>query len=176
MAEEREDGSARLLVAVADVDAFVSPGSATDAHARTNTTSVYTVARVFPMLPERLSTDLSSLNEGEDRLAIVVELSVAKDGAVAGSSVSRGLVRNQARLAYDAVAAWLDGETAPPAAVAATPGVEAQLLLQDRIGQALGRAATSGARSRSRPRSRGSSSTASPRRRADRTGRTARRR
>jgi VacB/RNase II family 3'-5' exoribonuclease len=138
VAEERKDGSARLLVAVADVDAAVAPGGAIDDHARTNTTSVYTAAGVFPMLPERLSTDLTSLNADEDRLAIVVDLSVGPDGGVAESSVYRALVRNRAKLAYDSVAAWLDGKAEAPAAVAGTPGIDAQLRLQDRVGQALG--------------------------------------
>ena len=114
VAEELPDGSVRLLVAVADVDSAVPRGGAIDERARTNTTSVYTPAQVFPMLPERLSTDLTSLNENEDRLAVVVALTVRRDGTVAGSAVSRALVRNKARLAYDSVAAWLDGKAARP--------------------------------------------------------------
>ena len=136
-AEERPDGSVRLLVAVADVDSAVPRGSAIDARARTNTTSVYTPAQVFPMLPERLSTDLTSLNEGEDRLAVVVALTTDRDGRVAGSSLSRALVRNKAKLAYDSVAAWLDGNAAPPAAVAASRELERQLRLQDRVAAAM---------------------------------------
>ena len=115
MAEELPDGSVRLLVAVADVDSAVPRGGAIDERARTNTTSVYTPAQVFPMLPERLSTDLTSLNEDEDRLAVVVALTARRDGTVAGSAVSRALVRNKAKLAYDSVAAWLDGKAAAPA-------------------------------------------------------------
>ena len=111
----------KLLVAVADVDATVAEGSAIDGHARANTTSVYTVAEIFPMLPERLSTDLTSLGEARDRLAIVVEMTVGPDGAVTASDVYRALVRNQAKLAYDSVAAWLDGTGKAPAAVAAQP-------------------------------------------------------
>src|SRR5215471_16039724 len=82
VAEPLADGSVQLFVAVADVDAAVRRGGAIDEHARTNTTSVYTPAQVFPMLPERLSTDLTSLNEAEDRLAIVVRLTVQRDGTV----------------------------------------------------------------------------------------------
>jgi VacB/RNase II family 3'-5' exoribonuclease len=137
VAEELKNGSLRLLVAVADVDAAVHRGSAIDARARTNTTSVYTPAQVFPMLPERLSTDLTSLNEGEDRLAVVVALETGQDGSVAGSSLFRALVRNKARLAYDSVAAWLDGKAAPPLAVAASRELERQLRLQDGVASAM---------------------------------------
>ena len=119
------------------MDAAVAPGSAIFGHARTNTTSVYTVSRIFPMLPERLSTDLTSLNEGEDRLSVVVELRVAKTVPSTSRASTAPLVRNRAKLAYDAVAAWLDGEAEAPAAVAATPGIDAQVVLQDRVGQAL---------------------------------------
>ena len=86
MAEPGADGANRILVAVADVDALVHAGSALDAHARANTTSVYTAGQVFPMFPEKLSTDLTSLGEGQDRLAIVVELTVGPDGVVRGSA------------------------------------------------------------------------------------------
>jgi len=137
VAEELADGAVRLLVAVADVDAAVFSGSALDTHAQVNTTSVYTAAQVFPMLPERLSTDLTSLNAGEDRLALVISLTVAADGSVGESGLSRALVRNQAKLAYDSVAAWLDGTAAAPAAVAAAPAVQAQLRLQDRVASAM---------------------------------------
>ena len=137
VAEERKDGSVRLLVAVADVDAAVRRGSAIDERARTNTTSVYTPAQVFPMLPERLSTDLTSLNPDEDRLAIVVAMTARRDGTVADAALSRALVRNKAKLAYDSVAAWLDGHAAPPAEVAASKAVEGQLRLQDGIAGAM---------------------------------------
>jgi len=137
VAEAGEGGRARLLVAVADVDAAVPRGGAIDERARTNTTSVYTPAEVFPMLPERLSTDLTSLNENEDRLAVVVSLTVRGDGTVAEAAVSRALVRNKAKLAYDSVAAWLDGKAAPPPAVAAAKEVESQLRLQDSVAEAM---------------------------------------
>lgn len=137
VAEELKDGSLRLLVAVADVDAVVPRGSAIDARARTNTTSVYTPAQVFPMLPERLSTDLTSLNESEDRLAVVVALETRQDGSVTGASLFRALVRNQAKLAYDSVAAWLDGKAEAPAAVAASRELERQLRLQDGVASAM---------------------------------------
>jgi exoribonuclease-2 len=133
------NGAVKILVAVADVDASVRKGSALDAHARTNTTSVYTAAGVFPMLPEKLSTDLTSLGEAQPRLAVVVELTVGADGALTGSDVYRALVRNQAKLAYDAVAAWLDGTAPAPARILAVPGMEAQLRLQDEVAQRLRR-------------------------------------
>jgi len=137
VAETLGDGSVRLKVAVADVDAAVSRGGAIDERARTNTTSVYTPAQVFPMLPERLSTDLTSLNQGEDRLALVVALTVGRDGVVSGASISRALVRNKAQLAYDPVAAWLDGKAPAPPPVAAARELQGQLRLQDGIAGAM---------------------------------------
>jgi VacB/RNase II family 3'-5' exoribonuclease len=137
VAEPLEGGVVKVLVAVADVDALVKAESAIDRHASINTTSVYTAAQVFPMLPERLSTDLTSLNPGEERLAVVLELMVAGDGEVTESEVGRALVFNHAKLAYDGVAPWLEGEAPPPAALAAVPGLEEQLRLQDRAAQAM---------------------------------------
>src|SRR5262245_2843884 len=133
--EPMAGGAVKILVAVADVDATVRKSSAIDDHARTNTTSVYTAAQVFPMLPEKLSTDLTSLGEGERRLAIVVEMMVAADGTVGESDVYRALVRNRAKLAYNSVAAWLDGSVPPPPRVAAVPGLDEQLRTQDRVAQ-----------------------------------------
>jgi len=131
-------GVQRILVAIADVDTLVHTGSEIDAHARANTTSVYTAAGVFPMLPLRLSTDLSSLNEGEDRAAIVIEIAVgAAEGAAPEGAVYRALVRNRAQLSYDSVAAWLDGKGAAPPKVAGLAGLDEQLRTQDRAGQAL---------------------------------------
>ena len=131
------DGRVKLHVAVADVDALVKKGSAIDAHAWTNTTSVYTSAVVFPMLPERLSTDLTSLNPGQDRLALVTEMIVAPDASIAQATVRRALVRNQAKLAYDAVAAWIDGTGALPGPALAVPGMDQQLRTQDAVAQRL---------------------------------------
>ncbi|MCO5103881.1 MAG: RNB domain-containing ribonuclease [Burkholderiaceae bacterium] len=127
----------RLLVAIADVDALVHKGSAIDLHAQVNTTSVYTAARVFPMLPEQLSTDLTSLNAHQDRLAIVTEMQVDADGQVGSSKTCRALVRNHAKLAYDSLAAWLDGTREMPAAARDVPGMDAQLRAQDAAAQAL---------------------------------------
>ena len=137
-------GVQRILVAIADVDVLVPPGSPIDVHARANTTSVYTAAGVFPMLPLRLSTDLTSLNEGVDRLAIVIEIVIeiaggadAEPAPVGAPQVSRALVRNHAQLTYNAVAAWLDGEAPAPPKAVALAGLEANLRAQDRAGQAL---------------------------------------
>lgn len=139
VAESLPGGEVKVLVAVADVDATVTRHSAIDDHARTNTTSVYTAAGIFPMLPERLSTDLTSLGEGEERLAIVVEMRVDTDGAVTGSDVYRAVVRNHAKLAYNSVAAWLDGAAPTQPRIDAVPGLNAQLRLQDHVAQAMRR-------------------------------------
>jgi VacB/RNase II family 3'-5' exoribonuclease len=134
VAETMPDGNAKLSVAVADVDSVVRSGSAIDDHARHNTTSVYTAAIIYSMLPEKLSTNLTSLGYREDRLAIVVEMVVAADGSVQDSNIYPAVVRNQAKLAYDSVAAWLDGGKMPEG-VAAVPGLDENLRLQDKIAQ-----------------------------------------
>ncbi|HVR10581.1 MAG TPA: RNB domain-containing ribonuclease [Thermoanaerobaculia bacterium] len=130
-------GAIKVLVAVADVDAVVAKGSALDDHAGHNTTSVYTAAEIFPMLPERLSTDLTSLGEGEDRLAIVVEMVVEPDGSVSSSTVYRAWVRNQAKLAYNGVGAWIEGKGPAPPRLAAVPGLDRLARLQDAAAQRL---------------------------------------
>lgn len=132
-------GDAGILVAVADVDALVSMHCAIDAHAEANTTSVYTAAGVFPMLPEKLSTDLTSLGEAESRLAVVVDMQVDDAGQMTASDVYRARVRNHAKLAYDSVAAWLDGIGPAPARLAAVKGLDAQLRTQDAVAQRLKR-------------------------------------
>ena len=136
-AEATADGGVRLAVAVADVDALVEKGSRVDAHAAANTTSVYTAAGVFPMLPPLLSNDRTSLHEGQERLAVVVEMLVDGDGAVTSSRLHRAAVRNQAKLAYDSVAAWLEGQAPVPAAVASSAELQSQLRLHDQVAQAL---------------------------------------
>ena len=137
VAHDLGGGTIRVLVAIADVDALVAQGSPIDDHARHNTTTIYTAARIFPMLPERLSTDLTSLNVHEDRLAIVTEMDFASDGEQLASRVFRAVVRNQAQLAYDALAAWLDGDADEPAAVTAVVGLGAGIRLQDGVAQTL---------------------------------------
>jgi exoribonuclease-2 len=127
----------RILVAIADVDALVHRNSPLDRHASANTTSVYTVPQVFPMLPERLSTDLTSLNEGQDRLAYVVDMVVEPAGTLGRSDVYTAVVRNRAKLAYDGVGAWLEGTGSAPDRLAAVPGMEEQMRIQDRAAQAL---------------------------------------
>ena len=135
--ERLPGGAVKVLVAIADVDVRVRDGSKADGHARTNTTSIYTAGGTFPMLPERLSYDLTSLNEDRDRLAVVVEMVVEPGGAVTSSGVGRARVRNHARLTYDAVAAWLEGEGPAPDRIAGTPGLEEQVRMQDEAAQAL---------------------------------------
>lgn len=125
----------RILVAVADVDALVTKGTAIDGHAEHNTTSIYTAARIYPMLPEQLSTDLTSLNPDADRLALVVDMVVGPDGTVLESSVYRAQVHNRAKLAYNSVAAWLEGNGSEPQGIASVPGLAENLRLQDTAAQ-----------------------------------------
>ena len=137
VAERLNDGAVKVLVAIADVDALVKPASPIDRHAGNNTTSVYTAAKIFPMLPEKLSTDLTSLGEGEDRLALVIEMHVAADGSIPESQVYRALVHNHAKLAYRSVAAWLDGTEPTPEKVGRIVGLDAQLRMQDQVAQVM---------------------------------------
>jgi VacB/RNase II family 3'-5' exoribonuclease len=127
---ERVTGGIRVMVAIADVDSEVAVGTPIDQHAASETTSVYTGIKTFPMLPEKLSTDITSLNQGADRLAVVIEMVVSSDGAVSSESIYRALVRNQAQLTYNAVGAWLEGR-------GPSVGMEEQLKLQDEAAQTL---------------------------------------
>jgi VacB/RNase II family 3'-5' exoribonuclease len=138
VAESLPGGAVKIFVAIADVDATVTRHCAIDDHAQTNTTSVYTAAGIFPMLPERLSTDLTSLGEGDDRLAIVAEM-VVDDGAVMTSDVYRAVVRNHAKLAYRSVSSWLDGSAPAPSRLDAVPGLSSQLRMQDQVAQSMRR-------------------------------------
>jgi len=137
VAEAMPDGAAKVLVAIADVDAVVRKRSALDDHARHNTTSVYTVAETFPMLPERLSTDLTSLNYESDRLAIVIEMVLAGDGSLQSSDLYTAVVHNRAKLAYHSVAAWLEGSGPMPQGIGTVSGLDENLRLQDRAAQKL---------------------------------------
>ena len=137
VSETLAGGAIKVLVAIADVDTLVKKGTAIDDHAHNNTCSVYTAARIFPMLPERLSTDLTSLNEHEKRLTMVTEMVFDGDGELTSSTAYRALVLNHAKLAYDSVAAWLEGQAELPAAARAVAGMDAQLRAQDVIAQKL---------------------------------------
>jgi exoribonuclease-2 len=137
VAEAMPEGKVRIMVAIADVDSLVKEGSAIDEHARHNTTSVYTAAEIFPMLPEKLSTDLTSLNLKGDRLAVVVEMELDADGSLLDSAIYRAHVRNHAKLAYNRIAAWLEGKEAVPEAVASVPGLEENLRMQDQAAQSM---------------------------------------
>jgi len=139
VAESLPGGATRIRVAIADVDATVAAGSPLDAHASANTTSVYTAAQIFPMLPERLSTDLTSLAAGAERPSFVIEFTVSADGAVSSPDVYPARVVNRAKLAYNSVAAWLDNRGPMPPPVAALHGMDEQLRIQDRAAQALKR-------------------------------------
>jgi exoribonuclease-2 len=142
-AEQLPDGRIRVLVGVADVDFRVRQGSAIDTHAQSETTSVYTGVRVFPMLPTELSEGTTSLNEDEDRAAVVIEFCIDAAGAASDGKAYRALVRNRAQLAYPSVGAWLENkaadqsahQAAAPAKVAASPDLAAQLKLQDTAAQ-----------------------------------------
>jgi VacB/RNase II family 3'-5' exoribonuclease len=137
VAERLPDGTTRVMVAIADVDAFVPKGSPIDQDAARQTTTVYTGVRNFPMLPEALSTGATSLLEAADKVALVIELGVGSNGHVQSSTVYRAVVRNTAQLTYNAVGRWLEGSAPAPPKVAASPDLQAQLRLQDAAAQAL---------------------------------------
>jgi exoribonuclease-2 len=137
VAEVMPGDKVKILVAIADVDSLVKNGSAIDDHARHNTTSVYTAARIFPMLPEKLSTDLTSLNFNEERLSIVVEMIIGADGSLQDSDVYQARVRNHAKLAYNGAAAWLEKNGVIPEAIVAVQGLAENLQLQDRVAQSM---------------------------------------
>ncbi len=134
-AEKLPDDLVKILVAVADVDSLVKDGTAINEHAYQNTTSVYTAAKIFPMLPEKLSTGLTSLNSNEDRLAIVIEMVIGIDGVLQASNIYRAQVHNYAKLAYNSIAAWLEGNGNVPEAVTAIKGLDEALHLQDQAAQ-----------------------------------------
>jgi exoribonuclease-2 len=137
VAEAMQGDEVKVLVAVADVDSIVKSRSAIDDHAQHNTTSVYTAAEIFPMLPEKLSTNLTSLNFNEDRPAIVIEMVIGLDGSLKTSDIYRAHVRNHAKLAYNSVAAWLEGKEIVPGAITAVNGLAENLHMQDRVAQSM---------------------------------------
>lgn len=139
VAQPLAGGAVKILVGIADVDVTIPIGSPLDAHASANTTSVYTAAKIFPMLPERLSTDITCLAEDQERLSMVVEMTISADGSVTVSDVYRALVVNRAKLAYNSVAAWLDGKGPAPPRVASVAGMDQQLRIQDGVAQVLKR-------------------------------------
>jgi len=130
-------GKVKILVAIADVASSVRNNSAIDEHARRNTTSIYTAAEIFPMLPEKLSTDVTSLNLNKDRVAFVVEMMVGADGSLEDSKIYKAWVRNHAKLAYNSVAAWLENKADIPKEIAAVQGLDENLLIQDRVAQSM---------------------------------------
>jgi len=129
--------SVEIMVAIAEVDVIVKKGSAIDDHARHNTTSVYTAAETFPMLPEKLSTNYTSLNYGTDRLAIVIEMMIAGDGSLQTSEIYGATVHNHAKLAYNSVAAWLEGNRQMPEEIGVVEGLGENLHIQDRVAQSM---------------------------------------
>jgi exoribonuclease-2 len=135
--ERLPDGTLRLLVGIADVDSFVAKGTATDRRAQAETTSVYTGVATFPMLPNELSTGMTSLLDAQERLALVIELQISDSGEVTGRDVYPAMLRNQAKLAYSSTGAWLEGHGPMPPPIAAVPGMEAQLRLQHETSQLL---------------------------------------
>jgi VacB/RNase II family 3'-5' exoribonuclease len=137
VAERLPNGDVKVMIGIADVDAFVGKDSPIDQHAERETTSVYTGVTVFPMLPNALSTGASSLLPDVDRPAVVIEFVVNTGGALGSSNVYRAIVRNKAQLTYNATGAWLEGTAPAPPKVAASSDLQTQLKLQDQVAQAL---------------------------------------
>jgi exoribonuclease-2 len=137
VAEPLPGGAVKILVAIADVDSIVKKETAIDSHAKYNTTSVYTAAQIFSMLPETLSTDLTSLRQGEERLAIIVESVIGEESSIAKWDLYRAIVCNRAKLAYHGVGAWLEGRGPAPDQVAELPGLDRQIRIQDEVAQRL---------------------------------------
>jgi VacB/RNase II family 3'-5' exoribonuclease len=137
VAEALANGAVKVLVAIADVSALVKQGSALDQHAAENTTSVYTAGGIFPMLPEKLSTDLTSLGPDADRIALVVEMVFDKAGAMSASDVYQAVVRNRAKLAYNGVAAWLEGNGPVPQPIGPVAGLDGNIRIQHEVAERL---------------------------------------
>lgn len=137
VAQRLPTGEVKVMIGIADVDAFVPKDSPIDQHAAKQSTTAYTGVRNFSMLPEQLSTDVTSLLEGADKLSVIVEVLVSGDGRVQSGEVYRAIVRNKAQLTYDSVGTWLEGTAEAPPKVAASAELQAQLRLQDQAADAL---------------------------------------
>ena len=137
VAESMSGGAVKIYVAIADVDTILKKGTAIDDHARHNTTSVYTAAEIFPMLPEKLSTDITSLNYDVERLSVVVEMVIEADGSLRDAAVYRAIVLNHAKLAYGSIAAWLDASSNAPEALSAVKGLAENLRIQDKVAETM---------------------------------------
>jgi exoribonuclease-2 len=135
--ERNADGTIRVRVAIADVDSYVARDSPTDNYASHNGTTIYTGVIIFPMLPERLSHGITSLLQEKDRLAVIIEFTVAEDGSFAPGPVYRALVCNKAKLVYDSIGDWLENGGVLPKNAAEVAGLEAQIRLQDEAAQRL---------------------------------------
>jgi len=132
-----DENSTRVYVAIADVDALVPKACAIDRQAQRNTTTIYTAKKTYPMIHPRLSEGLTSLNQGEDRMAVVNEMLLSHTGEVLEFRFYRALVKNWVKLNYESVGAWL-AESAPmPEALSLHPAVVDSLRLQNRVAQAL---------------------------------------
>lgn len=136
-AEKGTDGKTTLWIAIADVDALVEKDSPIDMHARINTTSVYTPAKIFAMLPEKLSTNLTSLSENEDRVSMVVKIQITQSGDIESSSIFQAIVHNYAKLTYDVIGKWLNEKNSPPDKVKQVAGLENTLKIQHEAAQIL---------------------------------------
>ncbi|HKO95719.1 MAG TPA: RNB domain-containing ribonuclease [Pyrinomonadaceae bacterium] len=136
-AESLPNGDVRLMIGIADVDAFVPKESPIDEYAATNCISVYTGVKTYPMLPEEFSTDLTSLVQGKDRLAVVTEITITTDGSAKSANFYRALVQNKAKLSYEEIGAWLEEKSGPPKAVQSVPGLEDQIRLQAEVAERL---------------------------------------
>jgi len=137
VAESLTDGDVKIMVGIADVDAFVLKNTPIDQHAARETTTVYAGVRNFPMLPEELSTGLTSLLENQDCLSVVIEFVVDSNGGVKSPSVYRAVVRNKAQLQYNSAGGWLEGKSPAPPKIAASNDLQMQLKLQDEVAQKL---------------------------------------
>ena len=131
------EGLTKILIAIADVDSLINKNSAIDIHAQHNTTSIYTTAEIFPMLPEKISTNLTSLNFDSERLAVVVEMVVKDNGEINDYDIYRARVTNHAKLAYNSLAEWLEGKEQAPESLKKVNGLDKNLLLQNTIAKKL---------------------------------------